>query len=231
MNLNPKQKKLFYDIFTLNDISWNDFEEIQVELEGLPHDGINLIHKPTQLFFLFGYNSLSPTYGSGRWMVSFAPGQNNIPQTTIPSIISWDEVLRNFHIWVKMLKEQIEAHIFMEAVQQYKDSVNSYTLDFSMEEPFKPNEEAFIKEQLLLIQDKLKDLDPLKEQVEIINSRITYLINRLDKKFPKVDWLNIFVGTIMSTMATEGIDLAKDPTIMDSIKLLFHTLSGGKFLN
>ncbi len=233
MKITPKQKKSFQENLTGKKIKWSEFGEITIPKNDVHQEYQRLVHKPTELFFGFYHNeifqSLHPNIGG--WHVQFTPGENNTPIASRPAIKNWEAVMELFNTWSELLKLEIEAYDFLDKLSEFSITQSEpTTFPVDIEQLFKPSEETFIKEQLQQFGEKISGLNLLPEQLSELSIKLDYLNSRLDKKYPKVDWLNIFVGTVFSTLSSIGMENMKDPNVIEHLKLLFHTITGGRFL-
>ncbi|QSE98702.1 hypothetical protein [Fulvivirga lutea] len=233
MKITPKQKKSFQENLTAKNIKWGEFGVVTISENDDHQEYQRLVHNPTELFFGFYHNeifqSLYPDIGG--WYVEYSPGSNNTPIASHPTVKNWEAVMELFDTWSELLKLEIEAYDFLDKLKEFSRSQSEINnLPTDAEQQFEPSEEIFIKEQLDHFSEKVSKLNLLPEQLSEINLKLDYLNSRIDKKYPRVDWLNIFVGTIISTLSGVGMENLKDPSVIEHLKILFHTITAGRFL-
>lgn len=226
MKITPNQNKSFRDILVSVDIDWGQFEERIMPRTDYHAEYPRLVHKTTELFFGFRNNEVS-----GNWYVEFSPGDNNKTLSSYPITKDWAEVIKLFKAWSELMKREIEAHNFLNQLKKFSENqIGGQGLYDINENKFEKEEEDFIKNQLSEFGQKIEKIDSIQNQLSEIQKHIEYLNSRLDKKYPKVDWLNIFVGTIVSIITAEGMENLKDPSVVENLKLLFHTITQRRFL-
>lgn len=226
MKITPIQKKSFHDILVSVGIDWKQFKENIIARTDFHTEYPRLVHKATELFFGFRNNEIS-----GNWYVEFSPGENNRTLSSYPITRDWDGVIQLFKVWAELMKREIDAYDFLNQLKKFNENqIRSQGLYDINEDKFAKEEEDFIRSQLSEFGQRIIKIDLVQNQLSEIQKRIEYLNSRLDKKYPKIDWLNIFVGTIMSTLTAEGMESLKDPSVMDNLKLLFHTVTSWRFL-
>ena len=234
MKITPIQKKTFHKILVANDIDWEQFDEIIIPKTDDHIEYSRLVHKPSELFFGFYHNeifdSLYPNIGG--WYVEFSPGERNVPLSSHPTVKGWEGVIELIKVWADLIKNEIAAFDFLNQLNKYHEAkiINQGVFEINKEDIFQKEEEVFIRNQLSEFNKKIEKLDIVQTQLIEIQKRIEYLNSRLDKQYPKVDWINIFVGTLVGSLTTEGIESIKDPNVIEHLKLLFHTVTSGRFL-
>lgn len=233
MKITPNQRKSFYKIITDNNILWEDFNEVEISKKDHQPEYVKLVHLPTGLYFGFYHNALFERLQPhiGAWYVEFTPGEKNTPYFSKATNKDWKTVLNYFKKWVKLLNSELEAHSFLSQLEYFKKTLNtsSYTLaEYGTQ--FDNFEENYIRQELQELKDKIKELDLLREDSQKIQLKIDYLTDRLEKKYPKIDWLNIFIGTVVSSLTDGSFELIKEHSFIEHLKLIFNTLTNNRFL-
>jgi len=227
--MTPNQKKTFYEIITSNDLNWNEFSEkvdVRSEVE-YPR----MVHTSTSLYFEFNFDANYQHLDvGGGWTATLAPGENNTPKEFRMRMNSWDQIKDLITIWVGRLKKEIESYNFLNELESFRERFgNLKTSNFLTEEKFSDSDKQFIKDQLSIFKKevRLQNGTVQEEKINFIDAKINYLIDRLEKNYSKIDWVNIFIGTIFSLIVTEGIEILKEPSVLKHLKFLFQTLVGG----
>ncbi|WP_339810615.1 hypothetical protein [uncultured Imperialibacter sp.] len=231
MKLAPKQKKELAEIVLSNSIDWNHFDEVQVENAGKEY--IRLIHKPTGLFFELFHDVLFERahQNMGGWHVYFTPGSDYSAYSSIELIKGWDNVKTIFKSWIALLLDEIQANEFLNEIKELAATQTDKS-DFSETKLLSENEVSRLTAELHSLKQNIDSLQHENQRVvQSLEKKIDYLINRVDKKYPKIDWVNLAMGTIVSMLSSEAGDFIKShPEIFDQIKIFFHLVSNGKFL-
>lgn len=228
MKITPNQKKAFYDILTAKGLDWDEFIENLVPETEDHQEYPRLFHRHSDLFFGFYHNlifeSLHPEIGG--WYVEHRPGQNNMPLASFPTVKGWEEVLKLFRQWADLMLVEISSYNFFKDIKEFQEDLKNINLykTIKREEPLTSKEEKFIRNQLKIFEEKLEKTDLIEEHLISLKQKFDYLNQRLDKKYPKIDWLNIFIGTIVSIIAIESIEAYKETGIMENLKELFYTI-------
>ncbi|CAD5254342.1 MULTISPECIES: hypothetical protein [unclassified Imperialibacter] len=231
MKLTPKQEKELAEIVLSNSIDWGNFEEVQVANAGKEYS--RLIHKPTGLFFEIFHDVLFETVhqNMGGWHVYFTPGNDYSAYSSFELIKGWDNVKIIFKSWIALLQDEIQASEFLDDIQEFA-STPTEKFDFSEDVLLNEDEVSQLTTELLLLKQKIESLQGENQMVvQSLEAKIDYLISRVDKKYPKIDWINLAMGTIVSMFSSEASDFIKShPELFDHIKFFFHLVSNGKFL-
>jgi hypothetical protein len=173
-----------------------------------------LTHRPTGYYFVFG----------GRYLI-FAPGET---QRTDEERRPDDPYLRLRFVdeWLGRLRREYDAPDLWAAVGKENvltEAASSETLD---NRPFAPDE-------LQLINTKLDDIKSyvLKgqtfdaEQGEFVEREFDYL-KESSTRMGRKDWLNIFVGGLVGTIFTLGLDPEKARGLFALAGTAFQALWG-----
>ncbi len=230
--MTPSQAKSIYETITENELDWTLFIEDKTSSDENESNVTRIIHSPTGLYFQFSYSDAYENLDIGPWGVVHTPGKDFRPKDShLAFIKSWNQVISFLKSWLKILKQEIIAQAFIDRMLTYKIDLKDFSKQTGVvDELFTEEEKKIIIGQLNTFKDETNKLSFPKHEIEEINQKIDYLIDRLEKNYSKVDWTNIFVSIILSTMVTEGLEIVKSPLFVDKIKSLFHIITGGYFL-
>lgn len=228
----PSQKKRICEVISELEFDWLDFSTEDIE-DKADLIGSKLLHIPTDLYFEFYYNKNFEGLEVGPWRVYHSPGENYKPRDSHPAFNhTWEHVIKLLKAWLKLLKNEIDSQSFIDKMFAYqisgKENLNNGGL---FDQPFSEDDSQIIRMQLNAFKTEMVDIENYGAEIAQINQKIDYLIDRLDKKYPKIDWINIFVSTVFQLLVSEGLEIAKSSVFIERVKLLFHLITGGKFLN
>jgi hypothetical protein len=226
------QKKKLFEIISSHELDWTQFAVTSID--GAKDEHISKIsHSVTEMYFQFSYN---PDYEGkimGPWKITHTPGANFKPiESHLSFINSWKEVEKIFIDWLLLLKLELESQSFFNQIISSKLNFNGFFYaNYLIDEEFSEPEKTVIKKELENFKLSIGRLHSVESDIYEINEKVNYLIDRLDKNFSKVDWTNIFISTIISTMFNEGLQIVKTPEFIYLTKSLFHFLTRGLYLN
>ncbi len=229
--MTPAQKNNIFQVISEKELDWIDFSDENIERKG-NSIGSKLIHLRTGFYFEFYFVETHEGMAFGEWRITHTPGVNYKPKELHIFIISWEKLIEIFQAWLLILKNEIDSQSFLDKMFSYqilfKENMNRE--GFS-DQPFSEEESDTIRLQLDAFKIEVNNLHVLETEISQINQKIDYLIDRLNKKYPKIDMINIYVSTAFQLLVSEGLEIAKSPIFIERVKLLFHLITGGKFLN
>lgn len=230
--MTASQKKKIYEVLSQQELNLTDFSEKKVPIE----DGLiasQLYHSPTGLYFQFSYNEMFEGLEAGPWQVIHTPGGNYRPIASHLGFIStWQHVISLLKDWIYLLKQEIDSQSFIDKMLTHQINLKDFSYQSeAIEEPFTEQEKTVIRAHLNSFIDDIKKLDFSQSEIKEINQKVDYLIDRLDKNYSKIDWINIFISIILATVTSEGLEIVKSPDFIENIKSLFHLITGGSFLD
>lgn len=139
--------------------------------------------------------------------------------------ISFEEILVSLDGWIKNhLKEYISDLQEVDYLSQWIYSSNSVEIeqiDFDSVEPFKTDEIQQIKIGLDEVKYLVsKNLDLTETEISIVNKRIEYLADSLERTSCKTDWKNIAISTLINLITT----LSLNPEQASTLWAMFHKI-------
>lgn len=229
--MTPAQKNKIFKVISEKELDWIDFSDENIESKG-NSIGSKLIHLRTGFFFEFYFVETHEGMAFGEWRITHTPGRDYKPKELYLFVTSWEKLIEIFQVWLVLLKNEIDSQSFLDKLFSYqisfKENINR---DIFSDQPFSDEESKTIRLQLEAFKIEVNNLQALDTEISQINQKIDYLIDRLNKKYPKIDMINIYVSTAFQLLVSEGLEIAKSPIFIERVKLLFHLITGGKFLN
>lgn len=231
--MTPSQKKRLFEMISSQELDWRQFIEMPIDdNEGKIISKIS--HSPTGMYFQYTYSAIFENLEVGPWGIIHTPGKNLKPiDSHLGFIRTWKQVEYIFKDWLSLLKHEIVSQSFITQILSASIDLKDFSeRNGSINQPFSEAEKVLIKTELESFKLSVShDLASFGSEIDEINEKIDYLIDRLEKNFSKVDWTNIFISISLSTMLNEGLQIVKSPEFISLIKTLFHFLTRGQFLN
>jgi len=202
MDLLPSQKKEIFDLLFENGLDPNRFElttENPEFMTGIPV----LSYKNSKYYFAFNLKKDSRNRG-GSDQNMFSPGATNLIETEEQH--SWFSQKVNFAKWLMSLQREINVKNPWEHISDYlPDKEISLNVNDVYQE-FSSPEVHLIETSLGRFKDFLLEKHELTEdQITIVNQKIDYLVD-CAKKFRKIDWKNLLVGTMIGLFGQLGLN-------------------------
>jgi hypothetical protein len=126
----------------------------------------------------------------------------------------------------EMLQPDLWAGIEQQREFVTPTSLTPHDVSFFTDEE-KPSLRTSIKQFRLLVCEKF---DPTQEQLEIIDERLDYLSEAVDR-LNRFDWKSLGLGTVLSIVVALSLDTSKGKLLFDLFKQAFsgmlHLLTGG----
>jgi hypothetical protein len=154
---------------------------------------------------------------ANRLYVNYSPGDQQIIDST--SDINWDQALDYIYNWLIYLQREVTSPNLWE---QFKTEISEikYFNNFNNEK-FSFSEYTEISEKIDALKNNLSSIPLiLNQQTEII-LRLDHL-NETAKVLGKFDWINLFVGTIISVVIQLNVTPENANAIWDLIKRIFN---------
>jgi len=150
--------------------------------------------------------------------VTFSPGNDRITYTTLHNKM-WTIIISYFREWLVSLSREISIEdewAKMEADSKYFD-VNDQ--DNSM---FSVGEQKLIVDKIENLKEDIKNTKNINtSEFEKINKKLDHL-EEMVSKLGRIDWKNLFAGSIFSVMAGALIPPDAHQSIMDLFKRFFE---------
>lgn len=196
MDLLNSQKKEIFDLIVYRNFEPNSFELVINHNDftlGIPV----LTYKDTKYFFAFNSGDIKgQSYGNSI----FSPGKSVLVQ--MPPYNSWPDQCSNFYSWLDNLERELSIKNPWENIKDYLPSNEIDFRDKDINSEFSFQEVAQIEASLNNFKTQLLEKYTLSaEQIEIISRKIDYLCDTA-KRSRKIDWKNIFVGSMINLMIT-----------------------------
>jgi hypothetical protein len=211
MKLLTSQKNTLYEIIKNNVFfSHNQFELIEDEHMGESSTGME--YKDNKRFYFKFvdndyYNSL---------IVNFSPDDEQVLGAS--SNIDWEQALTYFDNWLYFLKREVTAPNLWEKFKTEISEVKYYN-DFSNQK-FSFSEYEDIKQKIDLLKTNLSNIPLILSQQSEILSRLDHL-SETAKELGKFDWINLFIGTIISIVIQLKVTPDNANALWDLIKRIF----------
>lgn len=229
--MTPAQKNNIFQVISEKELDWIDFSDENIERNG-NSIGSKIIHLRTSFYFEFYFVETYEGMAFGEWRITHTPGVSYKPKELYIFITSWERLIEIFQGWLVILKNEIDSQSLLDKMFSYQVSFKeNMDRDGFSDQPFSEEESETIRLQLDAFKIEVNNLHAFDTEVSQINQKIDYLIDRLNKKYPRIDMINICVSTAFQLLVSEGLEITKSSIFIERVKLLFHMITGGKFLN
>jgi len=221
--MTEKQKIQFYEKVSQKNLVWDDFlfESLTPDRDSEIITRINF--GKTNYYFQYIFNELTVELEVGGWLVEYTPGDNSQPIKSLLNHHSFSDVLKDFDDWLNNLIEEIEAKKFLESLNGIQIGIkNVFNSQISNDELFSEIEVKSITGILNEFRQQINSVISNDEQIKNINQKLDYLIERT--KYPKIDWLNIFVSTIIQFSIQGAIVVVSNWDLVIKLKDLFYNV-------
>jgi hypothetical protein len=113
-------------------------------------------------------------------------------------VYSWEPVMERFSRWVKEVKDDLDTPDLWAELKRDARLLGGISGEANENTPFTSEEQKDIEQRLREVEAHVRGTYSLSErEMEILHTKINYLIDAAGR-FGRIDWLNIFVGTIFS---------------------------------
>lgn len=163
-----------------------------------------LIHQPTNYFFVFATNADA---NDTRWAISYFPSQSIAEEAWGGYHRQWEEVLKCFKTWIKILGREHAEPDYWEVSQQQKKLIAEQINDLE--------NSAFSAAELMRISSAINEIkEHLVTSGEHSESQIKFIATRLkhledaSHRMGRKDWITLTMGTLTNIIV--GAALAPD---------------------
>lgn len=212
MELLTSQKNSLFEIIQEVDFfSHNQFELIEKDIIGICDTHIE--YKANKLFY---FRFIDSNYANSLF-INHSPGEEQIMDAT--SQISWNQTLNIFENWLYYLQREVTSPNLW---QQFKTEISEikYINNFSNQK-FSFSEYTEISEKLDILKSSLSSIPLILNQQNEIILRLDHL-SETAKELGKFDWINLFIGTIISVVIQLNVTPENANAIWDLIKRVFN---------
>ena len=143
--------------------------------------------------------------------------------------VDFDGILNALNGWVRdHLNEYISDIEEIDYLNQWINSSGSVEIeqiDFESSEPFKTDEIQQIKIGLEEVKYLVtQHLELTKNEVELVNRRIDYLADSLERTSRKTDWKNIAISTLINLITTLSLNPEQASTLWGMFHKIIHSI-------
>lgn len=216
MKLLKSQKTEIFDLIEVNGLSPLQFEIIFIPNNYNSALSITkLLFKGTDYYFTFSFQQ-------EEHYSTFCPGDEKYVEEEHSG--DWETQKDAVINWLSYLKREINTP---DKWQRLIDESENLKLMKYNEDSIKFNASEYleIKSKINLLKNGLKEIGIEKEEMKTINSRLDHL-EVLMQSMNKIDWKNLFVGTILSI----PIQLSLSPDVAKGLFLLVKKVFSAYFL-
>jgi hypothetical protein len=209
--LTSQKNSLFELIQEVDFFSHNQFELIEKDIMGVCDTHIE--YKANKDFY---FRFIDSNYANSLF-VNHSPGDQQIMDSS--SKISWDETLNIFDNWLYYLQREVTSPNLW---QQFKTEISEikYINNFSNQK-FSFSEYTEISEKIDVLKSSLSSIPLILNQQNEIILRLDHL-SETAKELGKFDWINLFIGTIISVVIQLNVTPENANAIWDLIKRVFN---------
>lgn len=209
--LTSQKNSLFEIIQSLDFFSHNQFELIEKDIKGVCDTHIE--YKANKDFY---FRFIDSNYANSLF-VNHSPGDEQIMDAT--SQINWNQTLNIFENWLYYLQREVTSPNLW---QQFKTEISEikYINNFSNQK-FSFSEYTEISEKIEVLKSSLSSIPLILNQQNEIILRLDHL-SETAKVLGKFDWINLFIGTIISVVIQLNVTPENANEIWDLIKRVFN---------
>jgi hypothetical protein len=165
-----------------------------------------------------GAEALVATYNEQKFSFTFErDGQGKFYAEAHPHIKlghginsnAWEGLLRAFGEWLEVVKYELEEPDFWKDLKP-NTPLTTTPHNFSSDDHFDSKEIVFLKDKLRQIENHIintNDLAP--KSIQVVKQTFIYLQGKAETS-TKIDWKNIFVGTLVSMLLSLAVDNASE---------------------
>lgn len=212
--LKSQTNQLFNLIQSFGSLSPNQFVIYNEEL----YDGsFELAFKDSDYFFKL---SESDSYYNS-YNMNFIPG--DVTYEVLYQVNDWSNILDYFRIWLRNLVREINEPDLWSRFQSLINDVNYSNSDDNSNLKFTAKEYKELTQKMDLFIGKIEGIDIDKNSQDIIISKLNE-ITTLALELNKFDWINLFVGTIISIIIQLNVTKENANLLWSFIKQIFNNL-------
>jgi hypothetical protein len=212
MKLLTSQKNSIFELIQdIDFFSPNHFEIIEDDLMGEYKTRIE--YKSNRSFY---FNFLDTEYVN-KLYVNYSPGDEQFIDSS--STISWNDALGYFDNWLYYLQREITAPNLWEKFKTEISNID-YFNNFSNQK-FTFSEFTEIAEKIDILKRSLSAIPLILNQQQEIILRLDHL-SETAKELGKFDWVNLFIGTIISIIIQLNVTSENANAIWELIKRVFN---------
>jgi hypothetical protein len=212
MKLLTSQKNSIFELIQDDDFfSPNQFEIVENDLMG--EFKTRLEFKANRSFY---FNFFDTDYVN-KLYVNFSPGDEQFIDSS--ATITWNEALSYFENWLYYLQREITAPNLWEKFKTEISEID-YFNNFSNQK-FSFAEVTEIAEKIDVLKNSLSAIPLILNQQQEILLRLDHL-SETAKELGKFDWVNLFIGTIVSIIIQLNVTPENANAIWDLIKRVFN---------
>ena len=209
MNLLPSQKNEIYDLIETENLSPNLFKFRDITLHN--SSAVALGFNGTDYYFrIIGLDD--------GFSCEYSPGSEKLTENIALSY--WKEVKRFMSLWLQYLNLQISQIDKWERLDQQIKQITIAQSDSA--EKFSASEYEVLKERMLLLKSRLKEIEFTDEQHKALVAKIDHL-TLLAISLNKFDWTSLFVGTIIGIVTQLTVNSENAKSLWDIIKTVFNS--------
>jgi len=223
-----KYRNGFIEIIEKSGYTTSQFKHHEKDIDGSPAFILQLENTP--LYFMarnnpHNFHELDAKY------VEFSPGYTQSDYYPANGWGSIENVYYYFQVWlsehVDLYREEIGAPDLWEQLD--------HQVLFDIDPLAEPSENLFNKVEKQQVSNAIENFErmvksefsPSEEQIEMMNNRLEYLVESLEKQ-NKSDWQSIAISTLISISITLTLDTEKGKILFELFKSAFH--SAGKLI-
>ncbi|KAA5531886.1 hypothetical protein [Paenimyroides baculatum] len=212
MKLLQSQKNSLFEIIESNDFfSHNQFELVEIDSSG--NFKTSIVFKSNRTFYFAFYASEF----RNNLFVNYSPGDEQVLDSS--SDISFDQALDYFIEWLHYLKREVNAPNLWE---KFKSEISEiHFLNNFDNERFSFYEYLEINSKIELLKENISTIPLILNQQNEIILRLDHL-SETAKELGKFDWINLFIGTIMSVLIQLNVTPESANALWELIKRIFN---------
>ena len=209
--LTSQKNSLFEIIQTVDFFTHNQFELIESETMGKYKTHVE--YKTEKKFY---FRFIDSDYVNSLY-ANYSPGDEQIIDST--AHITWNQILNHFENWLYYLQREVTAPNLWD---KFKTEISEikYINNFKNEK-FSYSEYSDILEKIDILKTSISSIPLILNQQSEIILRLDHL-SETAKELGKFDWVNLFIGTIISVVIQLNVTPENANAIWDLIKRVFN---------
>ena len=219
------QKNQIFDLLSEYGLNPNDFDFTTITKDTFLGETLRpgCKHK-TEDFYISFSHVRENNNGNYVWYCYFRPDSDS-PREVWIKCLTWEDLYSKYiTMWVKNLSKELHRPDSWEQLKNAKEKYIFETPLFDSGEKISYDEFLVLEKKLNEIKSKIKTVGIPDEDIKKINDKIDYLVNKA-KNSSKIDWTNIFVGTVIQTIISLTLDDSKRNLIFQLFKSVLNSIS------
>ena len=207
------QKNGVFNIMSILGLEPSMFEWLIVKSK-FSNDQVSMVrHINSDHYFIFDFLEQ-------KYFCSYSPGRNKPVVEAVPG--TWEYLFDQYlPDWLRTVKQEIEIVDPWEEIEKYLPGSTVNLENESGNAQFTYDQVVHITEAVEKLKKEIANNFHLKGLEEkLVQQKLDYLIDR-SKKLGKIDWKNLFLGTLMGLAANLAFNPEQAKTLWTLVRICF----------